>query len=65
MAVQLGQGQNSGDQLEIMKGRGEVAKTREEAVGCEKCSDSGNIIKAHFLRLQVSQTPLLFLMLIN
>lgn len=54
MAVQLGQGQNSGDQIEILQGREEAAKTRKEAVGREKRSDSGSISKARFLRPQVS-----------
>ena len=54
VAVQLGQGQNSGDQIEILQGREEAAKTREEAVGREKRSDSGSISKARFLRPQVS-----------
>ena len=54
MAVQLGQGQNSGDRVEILQGREEAAKTREEAAGPEMCSDSGSISKARFLRPQVS-----------
>ena len=54
VAVQLGQGQNSGDRVEILQGREEAAKTREEAAGPEMCSDSGSISKARFLRPQVS-----------